>query len=577
MSNQDIDLDALDPTERIKHDSNYLRGTIEQGLADEVTGAIAESDTKLLKFHGSYMQDDRDVRAIRQKKKLEPAYQFMIRLRMPGGVCTPQQWLALDDIATRYASDTLRITTRQTFQYHGVLKGNLKTTMRAINDTLLDTIAACGDVNRNVMCSPNPYASELHGTAYEWSKRLSEHLLPQTRAYHEMWLDGEKVTASGEQDHEPLYGPRYLPRKFKVAMAVPPMNDVDVYAHCLGFIAIADEHGDLAGFNVSVGGGMGMTHGEPATYPRLADVIAFCEPEQILAIAEQVVAIQRDYGDRVNRKHARFKYTVDDHGPDWIRQEIERRLGWSLEDPRPFEFESNADRYGWVDGADGRRHLTLFVENGRIKDEGDRHLKTALREIAQVHDGEFRMTPNQNVIVARVASEDCERIEGILQAHGIDPHAHYSPLRRSSMACVAFPTCGLAMAESERYLPSLIDKLEAMMAEHGLSENAIVVRMTGCPNGCARPYLGEIGFVGKAVGKYNLYLGAGFHGERLNKLYRENIGETEILAELEPLIAAYAANREPGEPFGDYVIRAGYIHATTAGHNFHHACGPAQG
>ncbi|MFW5969165.1 MAG: assimilatory sulfite reductase (NADPH) hemoprotein subunit [Halofilum sp. (in: g-proteobacteria)] len=569
MSNEDIDLDALDPTERIKHDSNYLRGTIEEGLADEVTGAIAESDTKLLKFHGSYMQDDRDVRAARQKKKLEPAYQFMIRLRMPAGVCTPQQWLALDEIATRYANGTLRLTTRQTFQYHGVIKRELKATMRAINDTLLDTIAACGDVNRNVMCSPNPYASDVHGEVFEWSKRISDHLLPKTRAYHEIWLDGEKV-AGREPDSEPLYGDRYLPRKFKIAVAVPPMNDVDVYANCLGFIAITDENGGLAGFNVTVGGGMGMTHGDTATYPRLADVIAFCRPDQTLAVAEQVVALQRDYGDRVNRKHARFKYTVDDHGPEWIRSEIERRLGWSLEDPREFGFESNADRYGWVDGADGRGHFTLFVENGRIKDEGERRMLTALREVARVHDGEFRMTPNQNVIIARVADEDRARIEEILRDHGIDPDADRSAVRRSSMACVAFPTRGLAMAESERYLPSLIDRIDDMMARNGLQENSIVVRMTGCPNGCARPYLGEIGFVGKAPGKYNMYLGAGFHGERLNKLHRENIGEQEILAELEPMIDHYAKERQDGEPFGDFVIRAGYIHATTAGRNFHH-------
>jgi sulfite reductase (NADPH) hemoprotein beta-component len=313
-----------------------------------------------------------------------------------------------------------------------------------------------------------------------------------------------------------------------------------------------------------------MTHGDTATYPRLADVIAFCRPEQTLAVAEQIVALQRDYGDRVNRKHARFKYTVDDHGPDWVRDELERRLGWSLEDPRAFEFESNADRYGWVDGSDGRGHFTLFVENGRIKDDGERRMLTALREIARVHDGEFRMTPNQNVIIARVAHEDRDRIERILGEHGIDPNADRSAVRRSSMACVAFPTCGLAMAESERYLPSLIDRIEEMMAANGLHDDSIVVRMTGCPNGCARPYLGEIGFVGKAPGKYNLYLGAGFRGERLNKLHRENIGEQEILAELEPMIGHYAKEREDGEPFGDFVIRAGYVHATTAGRDFHH-------
>lgn len=571
MNDDDIDLDALDPTERIKHDSRYLRGTIEQGLADRATGGIAEADTKLLKFHGSYQQDDRDLRAERQKQKLEPAYQFMIRVRMPGGVCAPSQWLALDDLARRYANGTLRITTRQTFQYHGVLKHDLKATMRAINDTLLDTVAACGDVNRNVIATANPYQSALHGEVFEWSQRISEHLLPRTRAYHEIWLDGERVAGGEADDEEPLYGRRYLPRKFKTAIAVPPTNDVDVFAHDLGFIAITGDDGALEGFNVTVGGGMGMTHGEPGTYPRLADVMGFCTPEQVLDIARQVVAVQRDWGERVDRKHARLKYTIDDHGLDAFRAEVERRAGLELAEARAFEFESNADRYGWVDGTDGRGHLTLFVENGRIRDDGERRLMTALREIARVHDGELRLTCNQNVIVAGVADGERARIEDILRAHGIDPDAQVSALRRNSMACVALPTCGLAMAESERYLPALIDRLEAIMARHGLGDDAIVVRMTGCPNGCARPYLGEIGFVGKSVGKYNVYLGAGFRGERLNKLYRENIGEEQILAELEPLIAAYAKERRDGEPFGDYVVRAGHIGATREGRDFHDA------
>lgn len=569
MSQDDLDLDALDPTERIKYESNYLRGTIEEGLADRATGAIAEDDTKLLKFHGSYMQDDRDLRAERNKQKLEPAYSFMIRLRMPGGVCTPDQWLQLDDIATRYANGTLRITTRQTFQYHGVIKRDLKATMRAINDTLLDTIAACGDVNRNVNCNVNPNQSDLHAEVYDWSKRISEHLLPRTRAYHEIWLDGERVAASGDADDEPLYGDRYLPRKFKVAVAVPPSNDVDVFANDLGFIAIRDDDGGLAGFNVSVGGGMGTTHGEPETYPRLADVMGFCTPDQVLDVAWNVVAVQRDWGDRVNRKHARLKYTIDDHGVDAFRAEVEKRCGFSLEQARDFEFDKNSDDYGWIKGADGKWHLTLFVENGRIKDTEDRQLMTALREIAKVHKGEFRLTATQNVIIARCAAQSKKKIDSILREHGIEPEADLSAVRRSSMACVAFPTCALAMAESERYLPSLIDKLEGMMEANGLRDDSIVVRMTGCPNGCARPFLGEIGFIGKAVGKYNLYLGAGFKGERLNKLYRENIGEEQILAELEPLIAEYAQSREPGEPFGDYVIRAGHIKATTEGRDFH--------
>ncbi|MDX1610418.1 MAG: NADPH-dependent assimilatory sulfite reductase hemoprotein subunit [Halofilum sp. (in: g-proteobacteria)] len=562
----DVDLDKLDPAEKLKHDSNYLRGDIERDLDDYVTGAISEGSSKLLKFHGSYMQDNRDLRAERHKQKLEPAYQFMIRLRMPGGVCTPRQWLALDDIARTYANGTLRITTRQTFQYHGVIKRDLKTTMQAINASLLDTIAACGDVNRNVNCAANPYLSSLHAEVHEWSKRISEHLLPRTNAYREIWLDGEKIT---EDESEPIYGDRYLPRKFKIAVAVPPTNDVDIFANDLGFIAIANEDGELEGFNVTVGGGMGMTHGEPATYPRLADVMAFCRPDQVLGVAEHVVTTQRDYGDRANRKHARLKYTIDDHGLDWFRGEVERRLGESLAEPREYEFESNSDRYGWVDGTDGRWHLTLFVENGRIRDSGERRLMSALREVAGLHGGEFRLTANQNVMIANVDAGQRERITATLRRNGVDPEADLTALRRSSMACVALPTCALAMAESERYLPELLGKIEAIMQANGLRDDAIVVRMTGCPNGCARPYLGEIGFVGKAPGKYNLYLGAGFRGDRLNKLYRENIGEETILAELEPLIAGYAREREDGERFGDWVIRAGHVNATTAGRNFH--------
>ncbi len=567
MSDEPVDLDALDPTERIKYDSNYLRGTIIEGLADEATGSIVEADTKVLKHHGSYQQDDRDLRTERARQKLEPAYQFMIRLRMPGGVCQPAQWRALDDIADRYANGTLRVTTRQTFQYHGVIKRELKATMQAINATLLDTIAACGDVNRNVNCGANPHLSSAHHEIWEWSRRISDHLLPNTRAYHEIWLDGEKV--AGTPDQEPLYGERYLPRKFKIAVAIPPMNDVDVYANDLGFIAIVGDDGALQGFNVTVGGGMGSTHGEPATYPRLADIMGFCTPEQVLEVAWQVVAVQRDWGDRVDRKHARLKYTIDDHGVAAFRDEVERRAGFRLEEARPFLFDSNADRYGWIEGDDGHWHLTLFVENGRIGDTESRQLKRALRDIAEFHTGEFRLTANQNVIIANVAPDARESINTRLREHGIEPEADLSAIRRSAMACVAMPTCALAMAESERYLPSLIDKIEAIMATNGLRDDAIVVRMTGCPNGCARPFLGEIGFVGKTPGKYNLYLGAGFQGQRLNKLYRENIGEAQILAELEPLIAEYARERESGEPFGDYVIRAGHIQAVTNGLDFH--------
>jgi len=553
--------------ERVKESSNYLRGTIAEGLANRITGAIADTDTQLIKFHGSYQQDDRDLRDERRKQKLEPLYSFMLRVRAPGGVCTPAQWLVLDELARTHANGSLRLTTRQSLQLHGILKPELRPTIAAVNQALLTTIAACGDVNRNVMCNPNPYQSELHEEVYGWADRISRHLTPNTRAYYELWLDGERV-GGGEPDHEPLYGATYLPRKFKVAIAVPPSNDVDVFAHDLGFIAIVED-GTLAGFDVTVGGGMGMSHGEPATYPRLADVIGFCRPEQVIRVTEEVLKVQRDFGDRSDRKHARLKYTIDDRGVDWFKDELAARLGWRLEAPRPYRFEHNGDRYGWVEGASGTAHLTLFVENGRVSDTPERALMTGLREIAKVHDGDIRLTANQNLIIANVPAENRGRIEALLEQHRMGGSYERSALRVNSMACVALPTCGLAMAESERYLPSLLVQLERIVAECGLTDDPITVRMTGCPNGCARPYVAEIAFVGKSVGKYNVYLGAGFAGDRLNKLYRSGLSEAQILEELGPIIRRYAQERNVGERFGDFVIRAGYVKAVSAGREFH--------
>jgi sulfite reductase (NADPH) hemoprotein beta-component len=555
------------PVERIKEASDYLRGSIVASLADPITGALADSDTQLIKFHGSYQQDDRDVRDERRRKKLEPLYSFMVRVRAPGGVVTPAQWLVLDELARTHANGSLRLTTRQSFQVHGIAKTLLKDTIASVNRTLLTTIAACGDVNRNVMCNPNPYRSALHREVFDWACRISDYLTPNTRAYHEIWLD-DRLVAGGEPDHEPIYGRTYLPRKFKIAIAVPPSNDVDVRAHDLGFIAIVD--GDrLAGFNVSVGGGMGMTHGEPATYPRLADVIGFCTPDQVLAVTEQVVAVQRDFGDRSDRKHARLKYTIDDRGIDWFTGELASRLGYRLEAARPFHFETNGDRYGWTDGIDGKLHLTLFIENGRVRDTPDCELMTGLREIAKIHDGDFRLTANQNLIIANIDPAKRPQIESLLARHRLADGDGRSALRLNAMACVALPTCGLAMAESERYLPSLIGKLEQVLAGCGLANDAITVRMTGCPNGCARPYLAEIAFVGKSPGKYNVYLGGGFAGERLNKLYRSGLSEPEILAELTPILQRYAAERGPSERFGDFAIRAGYVAKVSAGREFH--------
>ncbi len=558
-------LEKLHANERLKAESRLLRGTIEEGLADPITGALAEGDTQITKFHGFYQQDDRDLRDERRRQKLEPAYQMMLRLRLPGGVCTPAQWLQLDDVAGRYADGSLRLTTRQTFQFHGVLKHRLKSTIQAINAALLDTLAACGDVNRTVMAAVNPHESAVRAAVQEHAQAVSDHLAPRTHAYREIWLDGERVDP--DRDEEPIYGPTYLPRKFKIGFAVPPVNDIDVYSQDLGFIAIAEGE-ELAGYNVCIGGGMGRTENEPATFPRLAEIIGFCRPEQVVELAESVITVQRDYGDRVDRKHARLKYTVEDRGTDWFRAEMERRLGWQLEAAREYHFEHNGDRYGWVQGSDGRWHYTVFIENGRVRDWGEYRLRTGLREIARVLGGEFRLTPNQNLTLANVEDGEREHIERLLREHGIDDPARQSPQRLNAMACVAFPTCGLAMAESERYLPSLITHIEEIAERAGVDDQPIVIRMTGCPNGCARPYLAEIGFSGRAPGKYNMYLGGGFHGQRLNKPYLDNIGEERILEELDGMLHRYARERTRGEPFGDFVIRAGYVPEVTAGRHF---------
>ncbi|MDI1229709.1 MAG: assimilatory sulfite reductase (NADPH) hemoprotein subunit [Methylobacter sp.] len=553
--------------ERIKDASNYLRGTLVKSLEDPLTGALAEDDTQLSKYHGIYQQDDRDLRDERRRQKLEPHYQFLVRIRVPGGVCTPTQWLEVDRIANTYCNPTIRLTTRQAYQLHGIVKRDLKKTIAEINAALLDTLAACGDVNRNVMCNPNPYQSRLHGEVYEYARRLSEHLTPRTTAYHEIWLD-EELLSSSRQDEEPIYGKHYLPRKFKIALAIPPSNDVDLFANDLGFIAIA-ENDHLLGFNVSVGGGLSMTHGDTSTYPRLADVIGYCPKHKTLQVAEEIVKIQRDFGDRTQRKHARFKYTIEDRGLDWLTFELNRRLGWAMEPPKPFVFEHSGDRYGWVEGANDAWHYTVFIPNGRILDTEDYPMMTGLREIAKVHDGDFRLSANQNLLIGQVSSKRKPVIDALLEKYRLANTHDQTGLRLNSMACVAFPTCGLAMAESERYLPSLLDKLDVIIKQAGLEHDPILIRMTGCPNGCARSSLAEIGFIGKAPGKYNLYLGAGFYGQRLNKLYRENINEEQIFAELSPIIQRYAQEREPGERFGDFVIKAGYVKEVLAGKDFH--------
>lgn len=544
------------PVETIKAASRRLRGTLAESLADDLTGALRADDTQLIKFHGSYQQDDRDLREERRAQKLEPAYSFMIRTRTPGGVVTPAQWLALDAIATRYANHTLRLTTRQAFQFHGVVKHALKTTIQAINRSLIDSIAACGDVNRNVMVSPNPVQSRAHAEVYAWACRLSEHLKPQTRAYYELWLDEQRIAGSGEED-EPVYGPVYLPRKFKTALAIPPYNDVDLFANDLGLIAIVED-GVLQGFNVAVGGGLGATHGDVRTYPRLAEVIGFVTPDRLLAVAEAVVTAQRDLGDRSDRKLSRLKYTIDRIGLVAFKAEVERRLGAPLEPERAYAFEHAGDRLGWVEGHDGRWHLGLRIESGRIADRGARRHLSGLRAIARIHEGDFRLTGNQNLIVANVAADAREAIDRLTAEYGLDEHRR-APVRRDALACVALPTCSLAMAEAERYLPDLLDRVEALLAAHDLSDAPLGLRISGCPNGCSRPYLGEIALVGKAPGRYNLMLGADACGRRLNRLHRENVTEGDILAELDRLFGRYAAERRPAERFGDFLLRSGLI------------------
>jgi len=543
---------TLSPVEGIKERSNFLRGTIVESLADGASGTLAEDDTQLSKFHGFYQQDDRDVRAERARQKLEPDHSFLIRVRVPGGIATAEQWLEMDRLATEYANDTIRLTTRQAFQLHGVIKSDLKPTIRRINESLLDTIAACGDVNRNVMGTSLAEKSGIHSAAYEAATAISAHLTPQTSAYHEIWLDKKKV--AGREDHEPIYGATYLPRKFKIGVAIPPSNDVDIFSQDLGFIAI-EKDGELAGFNVTAGGGMGVTHGDATTYPRVADVIGFCTVDQAVSVAEQVVKIQRDFGDRSNRKHARLKYTIDDRGIEWLKAELHARLGYELKPAAPYRFIFRGDEFGWSLDRHDEWHLTLFVPQGRVQNTKDHRLLSALREIARVHTGTFRLTANQNLVISSVAEGQKQQINRLLEYYGVTSLQKISPLREQALACVAFPTCGLAMAEAERYLPAFTAKVESLLESNGLLDEPISLRITGCPNGCARPYLAEIGLVGKAPGQYNLHLGGSADGARLNQLANENIGEEEILSILNRWLAQFAARRNEGESFGDFVNR----------------------
>jgi len=544
---------TVNEVELYKVSSDYLRGTLRASLADPLTGALAPGDAHLSKFHGFYQQDDRDLRQDRTERRLEPYYGFMLRARLPGGVCTPAQWLVIDDLGRHLANGSIRLTTRQTFQYHGILKRDLKPLIQGINQALIDSIGGCGDVNRNVLCNPNPQVSGLHAQAYGWARRISEHLLPRTRAYHEIWLDEERVAGDGE----PIYGDAYLPRKFKTAVAVPPHNDVDVYTNDLGFVAVAEDE-RLLGFNVLAGGGMGATHGDTSTYPRLADELGFIPPKHTLAVAEAVVTTQRDFGDRISRRHARLKYTIERMGLDAFRAEVEQRARVQFAPVRPVTFTERGDRYGWLRGSDGLWYLTLYIESGRIRDLPGAGLMTGLREIARVHRGDFRITPNQNLIVAGIEEGQRAQIDALARAHGLLANGR-SALRLSSIACVALPTCPQAMGEAERAFPGIVSRLEALAQRHRLGDLDLVLRVTGCPNGCARPYAAEVGLVGKGPGRWNLMLGGDGIGRRLNRLYRENLDQDGIVSALDPLFERFARERDGGERFGDFVIRTGVV------------------
>ncbi len=541
--------------ERLKAESHHLRGTIEADLKDEITGGFNGDNFMLIRFHGMYQQDDRDIRAERTAQKLEPLHNVMLRARMPGGIITPQQWLAIDKFAadkTLYGS--IRLTTRQTFQFHGVLKPDIKPMHQFLDSIGIDSIATAGDVNRNVLCTSNPVESALHQQAYQWAARISEHLLPKTRAYAEIWLDEEKIETT---ETESVLGDHYLPRKFKTAVVIPPHNDIDVHANDLSFVAIA-EQGQLIGFNVLVGGGLAMTWGDTATYPRTADELGFIPLEHTLKVAEHVVTVQRDYGNRSNRKNAKTKYTIDRIGLEAFRHEVELRTGVVFAPVKPYQFTSRGDRFGWVEGIDGKFHLTLFIENGRVLDFPEKPLKTGLAEIARVHQGDFRMTANQNLIIAGVPAEQKAHIEQLARQYGLIDNNH-SDQRKNSMACVSFPTCPLAMAEAERYLPGLVTKMEHLLQRHSVADDYIVFRVTGCPNGCGRAMLAEVGLVGRGPGKYNLYIGGNREGTRIPRLLLDNVGEAEILNSLDLLIGRWATERTTDEGFGDFTVRAGVV------------------
>lgn len=544
----------LSAVERIKTSSDGLRGTLNESLADELTGALKEDDQSIIKFHGLYQQDDRDRREERSAKKLEWLYSFMIRLRLPGGLLTPEQWIGLHHVAGEHSTGTIKITTRQTVQLHGILKSHIKPTIQSFNTLHLDSIAACGDVNRNVTCSAHPNESPIHNEIFSYANKISLLALPKTRAYYEVWLDEEKLIDKQEED--PLYQDRYLPRKFKIGIAIPPNNDVDVLTNDVGLIAII-ENNKLMGFNIAAGGGLSATHGNLNTYARLATVLGFADTEEkILKVVYEIMTIQRDFGNRADRKLARLKYTIDKIGVKEFKNELAKRCGFEMEEPKPYTFTSRKDHYGWKQNHEGKWYYTLFVENGRVLDDKHTAIKTALFEIANTAKANFRFTANQNVILADIFEADKPVIEELIKKFALDVHTDKAGvLRKNAMACVAFNTCPLALAEAQRYLPSLIDKIEPLLNKHSIQQEEIVLRMTGCPNGCGRSPAAEIGLVGTAYGQYNLHIGGDRTGGRLNAKYKSNLDEEQILETLDELFAVYKEEKATGESFGDFSFR----------------------
>ena len=540
----------LTRNEGLKAHDPLLAGTIAQTLADSAKDRFSEDDYEFLKFHGIYQQDDRD------KRKVAKEFIYMVRGRLPGGAMTPPVYLGFDQLCKLYGNNTLRITTRQGFQFHGVTKGNLGKFMKGLNDALATTLAACGDVNRNVMAAPTPASSPLVDEIQRQAKSVSDALLPKTRAYHQIWVEGTELKLTDEDANfvDPLYGRTYLPRKFKVAFAIPPLNDIDVFTNDCGLIAIIED-GRLAGYNLLAGGGMGMSHGNAHTFPRLADVIGFIQPERVIEAVKGMVTIHRDFGDRTNRKHARLKYVIAERGVPWFREELERRLSYKLEEPRPYAFTQQGDLYGWHQQFDGKLFLGLFVENGRIKDAGTYRLKTGLRRVVEQFQPGLRLTPSQNILLVNVPPGQREGITALLAEHGVPVENQGSVLRRASIACPALPTCGLALSESERVMPDVLGRIEEVLSEVGLAEEEIIIRMTGCPNGCARPYTAELALVGRAPGKYQLYVGGNQAGTRLAELFRQSVKSDDIANELRPWLSRFARERIGAERFGDFCQR----------------------